>query len=56
MRSGTLLPWAPALLALPLALAGCGDEPNQSAPLARVDVTTAEIVPFAPRVSLTGTE
>jgi membrane fusion protein, multidrug efflux system len=55
MRSGTLLPWGPALLALPLAVAGCGDEPNQRAPLARVDVTTAEIVPFAPRVSLTGT-
>ena len=37
-------------------LAGCDDgAPQPQAPLARIDATTAEIVDFAPRASLTGT-
>jgi RND family efflux transporter MFP subunit len=43
-----------AIVSLSL-LSGCGDEATSSqAPLARVDVATAEVVDFAPRVTLTG--
>ena len=56
MRNVALLPKAMAPIALSLAaLAGCGEEATPRAPLARVDVITAEVAPFAPRVSLTGT-
>ena len=37
-------------------LSGCsGDDGPSQAPLARVDVVTAKVVDFAPRVTLTGT-
>src|SRR5262249_50264911 len=41
---------------LSAALLGCSGNDGQSqAPLARVDVVTANVVDFAPRVTLTGT-
>ena len=36
-------------------LAGCNEHSEPQVPLARVDVTTAEVVEFAPRATLTGT-
>jgi membrane fusion protein, multidrug efflux system len=58
MRRNARFAW-PALAGawtLLLGLAGCNDgTPGPQVPLARVDVTTAEIVEFAPRATLTGT-
>ena len=56
MRKGASFAGAGAALLCLALLAGCSENDGQSqAPLARIDVVTAKVVDFAPRVTLTGT-